>query len=243
MLGKPRFLPAGESALVVEFGATIDLEVHDCVVAFDEAIRQADIEGITETVPTYRSLMIHFDPRRLTLEALIDAVAKLPCAAAPARSPRRRWHIPACYDAPHGEDLAEAAALLGLPQERVVSLHLGAIYRVYLYGFAPGWMFLGGLAPELALPRRAVPRAPVPEGSLLVAGGQALIASCAMPSGWYGLGRTPVKTFDRKRERVFLANIGDEICFERIDPVAFGTLCAQAEAGELVAWGEFLDES
>jgi inhibitor of KinA len=243
MPGKPRFLPAGESALVAEFGATINPEIHDCVLALDEAIRKADLEGITETVPTYRSLMIHFDPRRLTLEALIDAVANLPCAAAPAQSPRRRWHIPACYDAPHGEDLAEAAALLGLPRERVVSLHLGAIYRVYMYGFAPGWTFLGGLARELALPRRAVLRAPVPEGSLLIAGGQALIASCAMPTGWYGLGRTPVRTFDRKRERVFLVNIGDEICFERIDPVAFGTLCMQAEAGELVARGEVLNGS
>jgi inhibitor of KinA len=240
---KPRFLPAGESALVAEFGVTIDPGIHDCVLALDEAIRKADIEGIAETVPTYRSLMIHFDPRRLTLEALIDAVAKLPCAAAPARSPRRRRHIPACYDAPHAEDLAEAAALLGLPRERVVSLHLGAIYRVYMYGFAPGWTFLGGLAPELALPRRAVLRAPVPEGSLLIAGGQALIASCAMPTGWYAIGRTPIKTFDRKRERVFLANIGDEICFERIDPVAFGTLSTRAEAGELVARAEFFDES
>jgi inhibitor of KinA len=242
MPGKPRFLPAGESALVAEFGATINPEIHDCVLALDEAIRKADLEGITETVPTYRSLMIHFDPRRLTLEALIDAVANLPCAA-PSQSPRRRWHIPACYDAPHGEDLAEAAALLGLPRERVVSLHLGAIYRVYMYGFAPGWTFLGGLARELALPRRAVLRAPVPEGSLLIAGGQALIASCAMPTGWYGLGRTPVKMFNPARAAVFLANVGDEICFERIDPEAFGALSVQAEAGEPVAQAEFLDES
>jgi inhibitor of KinA len=240
---KPRFLPAGESALVVDFGATIDPEIHDCVLALDEAIRKADLEGVAETVPTYRSLMIHFDPRQWTLEGLIAAVAKLRSQPEPSRIGRRRWHIPACYDAPHGEDLAEATAHLGLPRERVISLHLEAIYRVYMYGFAPGWTFLGGLARELTLPRRAVPRAPVPEGSLLIAGGQALIASCAMPTGWYAIGRTPVKTFDRKRERVFLAHIGDEICFERIDPVAFGRLCVQAEAGELVTRGEILDES
>jgi inhibitor of KinA len=243
MWGKPRFLPTGESALVVEFGATIDPKIHGCVLALDEAIRQANFEGITETMPTYRSLMIHFDPRKLTLEALIDAVAKLPCMAAPSRIRRRRWHIPACYDAPHGEDLAEAAAFLGLPQGRVISLHLGALYRVYMYGFAPGWTFLGGLAPELTLPRRAVPRAPAPEGSLLIAGGQALIASCAMPTGWYEIGRTPVKMFDSTRRQIFLANIGDEICFERIDPGAFDVLQGKAEVGELVARAEFLDES
>jgi inhibitor of KinA len=243
MLGKPRFLPVGESALVVEFGTTIDPKIHDCVLALDEAIRKADFEGITETVPTYRSLMIHFDPRRWTVEGLTAAVATFRYESAPLRVRRQRWHIPACYDAPHGQDLAEVAALLGLPQERVVGLHLGANYRVYMYGFAPGWAFLGGLSPALTLPRRAAPRAPAPEGSLLIAGGQALIASCAMPTGWYGLGRTPVKMFDPGRVAVFLANVGDEICFGRIDPEAFGALSVRAEAGELVARAEFLDES
>src|SRR2546430_10510728 len=115
---------------------------------------------------------------------------------------RKRWHIPACYDPPHGEDIAEAATLLGLPEERVISLHLGALYRVYMYGFAPGYTFLGGLPQELTLLRRAVPRTPAPAGSLLIAGGQALIASCAMPTGWYGIGRTPVKVFDPARAQV-----------------------------------------
>jgi inhibitor of KinA len=242
MLRKPRFLPVGESALVVEFGATIDPKIHDCVLALNEAIQQGNIEGVTETVPTYRSLMIHFDPHRLTAEGLIDAVAKLRYEAMPLRMGRQRWHIPACYDPPHGEDIAEAAALLGLPQERVISLHLGALYRVYMYGFAPGYTFLGGLPKELTLPRRAVPRAPAPAGSLLIAGVQALIASCAMPTGWYGIGRTPVKMFDPSRTPTFLANIGDEICFERIDLAAFDAFCRQAEAGELVATAEFLDE-
>jgi inhibitor of KinA len=242
MLRKPRFLPVGESALVVEFGATIDPKIHDCVLALNEAIQQGNIEGVTETVPTYRSLMIHFDPHRLTAEGLIDAVAKLRYEAMPSRMGRQRWHIPACYDPPHGEDIAEAAALLGLPQERVISLHLGALYRVYMYGFAPGYTFLGGLPKELTLPRRAVPRAPAPAGSLLIAGVQALIASCAMPTGWYGIGRTPVKMFDPSRTPAFLANIGDEICFERIDLAAFDAFCRQAEAGELVATAEFLDE-
>ncbi|MGA3342172.1 MAG: carboxyltransferase domain-containing protein, partial [Methylocella sp.] len=68
MLSKPRYLPAGESALVVEFGATIAPRIHDCVLALDAALQHANFEGVTETVPTYRSLMIHFDPRRLAAE-------------------------------------------------------------------------------------------------------------------------------------------------------------------------------
>jgi inhibitor of KinA len=242
-LPKPRYLAAGESALVVEFGDAIDPKIHDRVLALDAAIGQAKWEGVSETVPTYRSLMIHFDPRRLTTEALADALAGLDYLAAPPRRRQQRWHIPACYDAPHGEDIAEVEALLGLPRARIIDLHQGARYRVYMYGFAPGFTFLGGLSPELTIPRRAAPRAPVPPGSLLIAGGQALIASCAMPTGWYGIGRTPVKMFDPRRERVFLAGIGDELCFERIDFAAFDAMSTAAEAGEFCARHEYLGET
>jgi len=240
---KPRYLPAGESALVVEFGDTIDPKIHDRVLALDAAIGQANWEGVTETVPTYRSLMIHFDPRRLTMEALAEALAGLDYASAPPRTRRQLWRIPACYDAPHGEDIAEVAALLGLPRARIIDRHLGARYRVYMYGFAPGFTFLGGLPNELTIPRRAVPRPPAPPGSLLIAGGQALIASCAMPTGWYAIGRTPVKMFDPQRGRIFLAGIGDELCFERIDPAAFDAMTTAAEAGEFCARHEYLDET
>jgi inhibitor of KinA len=242
-LPKPRYLPAGESALVVEFGATIDPKIHDRVLALEAAIDQAKWEGVIETVPTYRSLMIHFDPRRLAPEALSDVLAGLEYASAPPRTRRQLWRIPACYDAPHGEDIAEIAAHLDLPRARIIDLHEGARYRVYMYGFAPGWTFLGGLARELAIPRRAAPRAPVPPGSLLIAGGQALIAGCAMPTGWYAIGRTPVKMFDPRREQVLLAGVGDELCFERIDPAAFDAMSMAADAGEFCAGHECLDET
>ena len=242
-LPKPRYLPAGESALVVEFGDTIDPKIHDQVLALDAALQQAKWEGVIETVPTHRSLMIHFDPRRLTTEALADALAGLDYASAPPRTRQQLWRIPACYDAPHGEDIAEVAKLLDLPQARIIDLHQGARYRVYMYGFAPGFTFLGGLPNELAIPRRAVPRRPAPPGSLLIAGGQALIASCAMPTGWYEIGRTPVKMFDPRRGQIFLAGIGDELCFERIDPAAFDVLSTAAETGESCARREYLDVS
>ncbi|MCI0598532.1 MAG: allophanate hydrolase subunit 1 [Beijerinckiaceae bacterium] len=243
MLPSPRYLPAGESALVVEFGTAIDPKVHDRVLALDEAVQKAEWQGVIETVPTYRSLMIHIDPHKLTTEVLADALGTLDYTPSPRRMVRRRWHIPACYDAPYADDIAGLAALLGLPQERVIELHHGARYRVYMYGFAPGWTFLGGLPQELAIPRRAVLRAPVLPGSLLIAGGQALIASCAMPTGWYGIGRTPVKMFDPRREPVFLVNAGDEICFERIDAEAFEALRTEAEAGALVARSEAFYEA
>jgi KipI family sensor histidine kinase inhibitor len=242
MLPKPLYLAAGESALVVEFGATIDPNIHDCVLALDAAVQRANIDGVTETVPTYRSLMIHFEPRRVSAETLIAALASLDATAKPERTRVHRWHIPACYDPPHDEDITEVAAFLNMPRAKIIDLHQGARYRVYMYGFAPGFIFLGGLPPELTIPRRAVPRAPAPPGSLLIAAGQALIASCAMPTGWYAIGRTPVKVFDPKRTQIFLAGIGDEICFERIDGDTFDALSLAAEAGEFCVRRENIDE-
>src|SRR6202045_3776682 len=145
MLFKPRYLPAGESALVVEFGAAIDPKIHDHVLALDAALQQTKWEGVIETVPTYRSLMIHFDPRRLTTEALVEALAGLDYTSAPPRTRQQLWRIPACYDAPHGEDIAEVAALLDSPRARIIGLHLGGGHPVSFFCFPPRFAFSWGL--------------------------------------------------------------------------------------------------
>ncbi len=230
MAAIPRFLPAGESALVVEFGATIEPVLNDKVRAFDRALAAAAIPGIVEAVPTYRSLMIHFDPRRLATKALIAELRKLRIGPGAADAPKH-WLIPACYEPPHAEDLIEVAAVLGLAPERVVALHAGAEYRVYMFGFAPGYAFLGGLPAELNISRRPKPRPPVPQGSLLIAGGQALIANRPMPTGWYNLGATPALLFDPKRNPPVGLDLGDRISFTPIDGAAFASLKQAAAAG------------
>jgi KipI family sensor histidine kinase inhibitor len=226
----PRYLPAGEAALVVEFGATADPAFHVQVLALDIALSAAKIDGVTESVPTYRSLMIHFDPHRLDHEKLQAQLAGLVAGAVPPRQ-ARRWRIPACYEAPHGEDLAEVAAALGRPAAEIAALHAQARYEVVMYGFAPGFVFLSGLPEALRLSRRATPRPPAAPGALTIANGQALIASIAMPTGWYVLGRTPIRTFDVGRDPAFPIGIGDEVRFEPIDAATFDRLARETEAG------------
>ncbi len=227
----PRFLPAGESAMVVEYGDTAEPVHHDAVLALDAALAAAPLDGILETVPTYRSLMIHLDPRVLTHEALAAYVSGLDPGAVERPAPRR-WRVPACYDDPHAEDLAEVAGLLDLTQERVAALHAEATYRVVMYGFAPGFVFLAGLPEALHLSRRRRPRPPAQPGALTIANGQALIASVAMPTGWYVLGRTPAQTFDPHGDPMFPIAIGDQIAFERIDAARFEDLARAARQGE-----------
>lgn len=219
-----RYLPAGESALVVEFGETADPAFHDQVLALDAALQAAAFSGVRETVPTYRSLMIHFDPRTLATAELIAALEGLSSTAASHRPSGRHWLVPACYEPPHGEDLDELAGLLGLRPERVVTLHASASYNVVMYGFAPGFVFLSGLPDELSISRRATPRPPARPGALMIANGQALIASIAMPTGWYVLGRTPARTFDPGRDPAFPIAVGDSVRFDRVDAATFEAL-------------------
>jgi KipI family sensor histidine kinase inhibitor len=230
-----RFLNAGETALVVEFGTTIDPAIHTRVLELDRALAAARIEGIVEAVPTYRSLMIHYDPTRIEPRALLERLQALPPAISDAGPKARRWLVPACYAAECAPDLGAVAERLGLAQERVVALHSGATYRIYMYGFAPGFAYLGGLPEELAISRRATPRPRAEASSLLIAGGQALITTVPMPTGWHVLGRTPERFFSLGRDPVVLAAVGDEVRFDPIDASTFAALDSRAEAGEIIA--------
>ncbi|MGO9132617.1 MAG: 5-oxoprolinase subunit B family protein [Methylovirgula sp.] len=225
---QPRYLLAGETALTVEFGTTIDPALNAQVRALDSALAKAKIDGIIETVPTYRSLMIHFDPRLLSSD---DAIAKVRAleAAPLAETAPKHWRIPACYA--HAEDLGEVASALKISEAEIVRLHASATYQVYMYGFAPGYVFLGGLPDALKISRRAAPRPPVPKGSLLIAGGQALIGHDPMPTGWYHIGRTPIAMFDVDRQPPCFIEVGDVVRFEPIDAAEFAEIEAAAQNG------------
>ncbi|MCX7889969.1 MAG: allophanate hydrolase subunit 1 [Rhodobacteraceae bacterium] len=236
----PRLLDAGETALVVEFGEAIDDAVSARVLALDRAFAAAPPAGVTETVPTYRSLMIHYDPLVLDRAGLVALVRARLAAGGGAEIPaaRRLWRIPACYDSALAEDLGVVAAATGLTGAEVVALHSGATYRVVMYGFAPGWAYLGGLPPALGLPRRTAPRGRIPAGSLIIAGGQAIVASGAMPSGWHIIGRTPERLFARRRDPAFLVAVGDLVTFRPVDRPTHDEMAAAVAAGQVVAEAE-----
>ena len=230
-----RFLDAGEAALVVEFGAGVDPAVNDRVLALDAALLERTLAGVRESVPTYRSLMIHYDPLVLGRAALIDAIRSIETGPLRPRAPLDRWTIPCCYDPSIAEDLNEVAATTGLTPERVVALHSGATYRVYMYGFAPGFCYLGGVPKELVVSRRTTPRPPHPPNTVLLGGGLTLVATFAMPTGWWIMGRTPERMFALERKPVFLVGIGDELHFEAVDSATLEQLEARAASGEIVA--------
>ncbi|HXP73393.1 MAG TPA: 5-oxoprolinase subunit PxpB [Stellaceae bacterium] len=232
--GAPRFLNAGEAALVVEIGDSIAAEISERVAMLESALGAAAIAGVGETVPTYRSLLVNYDPAVIDTEGLIVRLRALWPPTGSLAAPRH-WIVPVAYGGSFGEDLDEFARRKAMMPEAVVERHLAGHYRVYMVGFMPGFTYLGGLDPELALTRRDVPRTLTPAGSISIGGIQTAISSIAAPSGWHLLGRTPVRAFDKRRDPPFLFNTGDLISFERIDAATWRELAEAAAAGEPVA--------
>ncbi|MBE7244604.1 MAG: allophanate hydrolase subunit 1 [Actinomycetospora chiangmaiensis] len=232
---EPRILDAGEAALVVEFGTTVDPAISDRVLALDDALGADPPEGLRERVPTYRSLMLHYDPLVLDRDVLVARVRSLAAGAVDRAGSPALWVLPCCYEAAHGEDIAEAAERAGLSPEALVSTHAAATYRVYMYGFAPGFAYLGGLPEALKVPRRASPRPPHPRNAVMIGGGLAAVATVPMPTGWYVLGATPARLYAPEREPSFFVAAGDLIRFEAVDAATFDTLTAREAAGEPVA--------
>jgi KipI family sensor histidine kinase inhibitor len=230
----PKFLDAGEAALVVEFGRAIDPAIHNRVLALDAALTRRAPPGIVELVPTIRSLMIHYDPLVIGREALVALVRGTEFTGE-AIKPSACWTIPCCFDDAFGEDIGRITDMTGLAKERAVSLFAGATYRIMMYGFLPGFAYLGGLPPELMVPRRPTIRAPHPPGTIMIGAGMGLITTFAMPTGWWLIGRTPERMFSMSRGEPFFAAVGDAVTFAPIDRADFHALDARAAQGEVVA--------
>ncbi len=227
---RPRIVPVGDSAILIELAETVDPAVNAAVLALDAELAALALPGVVELLPTYRSLLVHYDPERVEPEALLARLASLDLAHPTARPEGRLWTVPVAYGGEYGVDLEAVAARHGLSPEEVVALHTAATYRVYMVGFVPGFTYLGGLDPRLHTPRREDPRPRTPAGSVSIGGVQAGIASLEIPSGWHLLGRTPVRTFDPERTPPFLLEPGDRVRFRPIDPANFAELDRRAAA-------------
>jgi len=232
---QPRLLPAGDSAIVVEFARAIDDIANQRVLALDKAVAAASIEGVLEAVPTYRSLLVHYDPELIDYGALGAKLLAMAEAPLPPAGKARRWRVPVAYGGENGIDLEEVAKRLDITPDEVVARHTGGDYRVAMIGFTPGWSYLSGLDKSLHMPRRLSPRVFTPAGTISVGGVQAGIQCLAAPSGWHLLGRTAVRTFQLHRDPVFLTQPGDRVTFYRVDEKTFAEQSHTAEAGEIVA--------
>jgi KipI family sensor histidine kinase inhibitor len=228
-----KVLPAGDTALVVEFGENIDRRLSTWVLALSQRLSEARINGVVEIVPTIRSLIVHYDPLALPASSLTTRIVEMMRGLRSGEGAARHWHLPACYDSRIAPDLENVAARAGISPAQVVERHSGITYHVYMLGFLPGMAYLGDLPPELEFPRMPTPRLKVPAGSLAIATTLTCVYPVDTPAGWHLIGRSPVPFFERHPSVKTLLRPGDKVTFGPVSLREYEDLMAKAAAGTL----------
>jgi inhibitor of KinA len=229
-----RLLPAGDTALTIEFGSQIDRRLSGLVLALARRMTEAKLVGIVECVPTFRSLTVYYDPSLLPYASLAARIGELIDGLRVAETAGRSWRLPVCYDQSVAPDLAEVAACSGLTPAQVIERHSAVAYHVYMLGFLPGQPYLGDLAAELARPRRQSPRMRIPAGSVAIAMTMTCIFPIETPCGWHLIGQCPVRLWDVQAGAAApLLQPGDKVVFSPVSLGEFEGLRARAANGDL----------
>lgn len=234
----PVLRPAGDMGVLVEFGEIYHPVINRAVLAFDSALTEILPKGVIETVPTFRSVLVRFDPFELPfdrLEALLShLLASRDWFQSDQHQNQRSWLLPVVYGGENGPDLAEVAGLMQMSEAQVVESHCAQPLVVAMLGFSPGLAYLGQLPPIWDFARRSTINPKVPAGAILVAVRQTVLPSTAIPTGWRQIGRTPFRGFDPAARTPFVLSPGDEVRFHPVsqsDYDAFDMAAVLREAG------------
>ena len=231
------FRQQGDRCLSLDFGDKISVETGLQCLAAASVLRDALLPGVTDVVPSYTAVAVHFlpDPQSDGKVGAFDGLCAritellgdgLPQVAASSRE----IDIPVCYGGRHGPDLADVARAVGMTEDEVIALHTAPGSMVFTLGFAPGLPYIGVHDAALNLPRRAVPRTAVAQGSVAIANRQTTIYPNVLPGGWHILGATPLIMFDASRARPALLMPGDRVRFVAISEQDFDRIALEQGA-------------
>jgi inhibitor of KinA len=227
-----RILPAGDQALLVEFGQVIAPELSANVRALRQSLHRIPIHGILDTIPSYASLLVEYDPSFVSSEVLsMEIRRRLPPRTEELDRKPELFRLPTIYGGEFGPDLDEVARHAGLTAEEVVALHSNRDYLVYFIGFTPGFPYLGGLDERIAMPRLPNPRLIIPGGSVGIAGVQTGIYPRESPGGWRLIGQTPIPLFNLQADPPALLQPGAWVRFRSVEEVEFAFIQQQVTEG------------
>ena len=231
-MSEVRYLVGGDSAVCVEFGNEISPEINKKIRAFKIAVENSDIPGIVETVPTYRSLLVHYHPEVIGFKALTEKFDKLMGSLSSIPIPPPTViEIPVLYGGEMGPDIENVAEHNHKTVEEVIKIHTSEEYLIYMIGFIAGFPYLGGMSKEIATPRLKSPRVKIEGGSVGIAGEQTGIYPVASPGGWQLIGRTPLKLYDADREKPVLLEAGQYIKFAAVTEEEYKKIEKEVEDG------------
>ena len=221
----PRILPTGDRALTVEFGNSIDEKINARLMGFIRGLSQERIKGIEEFVPSFRSVLIHYNPAVLSYDKMSRIVKQAADKPVTEETHKKRIvTVPVCYDERYGPDIKDVAEHAGLSVEEVISIHTSTPYLVYMLGFQPGFPYLGGLDKRICCPRLTTPRVRLEAGSVGIGGEQTGLYPMESPGGWRIIGVTPVRCYNPDKEKPIPYMAGDHIRFKSITREEFDEL-------------------
>jgi KipI family sensor histidine kinase inhibitor len=214
MYKETRYLTAGDRALVVEFGNKISEDINSRVRSMMIAVERENIEGIIEITPTYRSLMIHYNPMKISYSKLLTDLKILEKKLKDIDIPLPEIiEIPVLYNGENGPDIINVAEYNNITTQEVIDIHSSREYLIYMLGFTPGFPYLGGMDERISTPRLGTPRTKINSGSIGIAGSQTGIYPIDSPGGWQIIGKTPLNLYDAFRDPPILLDPGNYIKF------------------------------
>lgn len=224
-----RYLVSGDCGISVEFGNEISPDINKKIRAFKIAIEKSGIEGIIETIPTYRSLLVQYRPEEIQFKELTKRFEGLMGSLSGIEIPPPSViEIPVLYGGEMGPDIANVAEHNHKTVEDVIRIHTSEEYLIYMLGFIAGFPYLGGMSKEIATPRLKNPRVKIDGGSVGIAGEQTGIYPVDSPGGWQLIGRTPLKLYDSEREKPILLEAGQYIKFKAVTEDEYNRISKEA---------------
>lgn len=206
-----KVLPYGEFAFLINFKNEISLEVHLQVKSLYQQLKKINLKGVTFLIPAYSSITVGFNPNEVDGSFLKMFLENTKFDVSKKELNSKIVKIPVCYEAPYAPDMEEVSKKTGLTPKEIINTHSSTSYLVYFLGFAPGFMYLGGLNKKLYTPRKETPRIKIEAGAVGLADQQTGIYPLETPGGWQIIGQTPLTLFSK--EQASLAQMGDTIQF------------------------------
>lgn len=220
---KPTISPVGDRAISIDFGQVIDPTINRHIRQTIERIKELQLDGIIELVPTYCALLVEYDAMLYSYSEICNIIEPTfeEGMANTTNELVTVVEVPTVYGGEFGPDLSFVASHNHLSEDEVISIHSGTDYLVYMLGFIPGFTYLGGMDLRIATPRLSSPRTLIPAGSVGIAGEQTGTYPSDSPGGWQIIGRTPVTMYDMSKAQAALLNAGDYVRYVPIDESEF----------------------